>query len=156
MGLKLRSVAVSLPFGLGGVQVDVSEAEVRAAWNLYVEFATRITGVPLARSGSAREALNSLYTLFDTTRDVLKTAGPEIADGPDSLGPLAVRILNEGLRPFIVKWHARLRAFERARGDGDDESAWAERPQFDAELERVRDQLARYLDLLADIAGVSR
>jgi hypothetical protein len=156
MGLKLRSVAVNLPFGLGGVQVEVSEAEVRAAWNLYVEFATRVTGVPLAGAGSAREALDSLYTLFDTTREVLKAAGPEIADGPDSLGPLAVRILNEGLRPFIVKWHAQLRAFERTRGDGDDESRWVERPQFDAELERVQDQLTQYLDLLADIAGVSR
>jgi hypothetical protein len=156
MGLKLRSVAVNLPFGLGGVQVEVSEAEVRAAWNLYVEFATRVTGVPLARSGSAREALDSLYTLFDTTREVLKAAGPEIADGPDSLGPLAVRILNEGLRPFIVTWHARLRAFERTRGDGDDESTWVERLQFEAELERVQEQLAHYLDLLADVAGVSR
>ena len=152
----MRSVVVNLPFGLGGVQVEVSEAEVRAAWNLYVEFATRVTGVPLAGSASAREALNSLYTLFDTTREVLKTAGPEIADGPDSLGPLAIRILNEGLRPFIVEWHARLKAFEGTRGVGDDESSWAERPRFDADLERVQDQLVHSLELLADVAGVSR
>lgn len=155
MGLKLRRVAVNLPFGLGGVQLEVSEAEVRAAWNLYVEFATRVAGVPLHDKGSAREALDSLYTLFTTTREVLKAAGPEIADGPDSLGPLAIRILNEGLRPFVVEWHARLKVFEAAHGTETEISEWTDRGQFDAALERLQAEIVNYTWLLADIAGVS-
>ena len=36
MGLKVRSLSLNLPFGLGGVNIDVTEAESRAAWQLYV------------------------------------------------------------------------------------------------------------------------
>ena len=113
MALKIRSVSLNLPFGLGGMDIDVTEAEARAAWELYVEFSTRVAAHPLAPgAGSVREALDSVYTLFGTTREVLRDAGPEAGHGPDSLGPLAIRVLNEGLRPFQVKWHAESRAAE--------------------------------------------
>src|SRR2546430_9769848 len=63
MGLKLRTVSINLPFGLGGVDIDVTEAEARAAWNLYVEMATRVAARPLeAGQGFAPEALKSLCT----------------------------------------------------------------------------------------------
>jgi hypothetical protein len=157
MGLKLRTVSINLPFGLGGVQVDVSEAEARAAWNLYVELATRVAVRPLeAGQGFAREALNSLYTLFGTTRQVLRDAGPEIADGPEALGPLAIRILNDGLRPFMARWHTELRKFEASRGDvPSDESGWPLREEFDADLRRVQAELAVYVEMLAKLAGVA-
>ncbi|GAA0582470.1 hypothetical protein GCM10010172_79490 [Paractinoplanes ferrugineus] len=157
MGLKLRTVSVNLPFGLGGVQVGVSEAEARAAWSLYVELATRVAVRPLESGhGFAREALNSLYSLFATTRDVLRQAGPEIAEGPDALGPLAIRILNEGLRPFLSRWHTELRRFEESEAvrAGADESSWPLRAEFDRELERVQGELGKYIDVLAQLAGV--
>jgi hypothetical protein len=156
MGLRLRSVSINLPFGLGGVQVDVSEAEARAAWNLYVELATRVAVRPLDEGqGFAREALNSLYSLFGTTREVLRQAGPEIARGPDALGPLAIRILNEGLRPFTARWHTELRKFEAAAGGGPtDDSTWSARAEFDAELRQVQEQLGVYVEMLAKLAGV--
>jgi hypothetical protein len=148
MPLKLRSLSLNLPFGLGGVEIDVSEAEAAAAWQLYVEFATRITGHPLAPgAGSVREGLDSLHTLFATTREVLRAAGPDVARSPDALGPLAIRILNEGVRPFLVEWHTRLR---------DAEPPAAQRAEFDAELAALRTGLASYTDALARIAGVAR
>jgi hypothetical protein len=154
MGLKLRTVSINLPFGLGGVHVEVSEAEANAAWNLYVEFATRVSVQPMAADeGFARESLNSLYSLFGTTREVLRLAGPEIADGPDALGPLAIRVLNEGVRPFMARWHTRLRRYELA---GNDEGHWTQRGEFDAELADVQQELMHYVEMLADIAGVAR
>jgi hypothetical protein len=150
--LKLKSLSLNLPFGLGGVSLDVSEAEVRAAWRLYVEYATRISAHPLEPgAGSVREALGSLHSLFDTTRQVLGDAGSEVADGPEALGPLAIRILNEGLRPFLLKWHTRLRAADLAEID---EANWDSRAEFDAELADLRDGLAQYVEALAKIAGV--
>src|SRR5690349_14351123 len=109
MALKLRKVALNLPFGLGGVEVEVSEAEVRAAWELYVEYATRITSERLDESASVVEALDSLHSLFATTREVLRGAGPEVADDAKSLGPLAIEVLNRGIRPFLARWHAEVR-----------------------------------------------
>jgi hypothetical protein len=86
------------------MDLDVSDVEARAAWELYVEFSTRVSGYAGA-AGSAREALDSLYALFATTRDVLRKAGPDAGRGPKSVGALAIRVLNEGLRPFVVRWH---------------------------------------------------
>jgi hypothetical protein len=159
MGIKLRSLSLNLPFGLGGATIEISEAEARAAWALYVELSTRVAIQRLEPGqGSVREALNSMYRMFDITREVLREAGPEIADGPNALGPLAIRILNQGLRPFLVQWHTAFLEFEAAHapaGEGRiDESRWQRRAEFDQAMERTRAELAKYAELLGEIAGV--
>jgi hypothetical protein len=152
MALKIRSVSVHLPFGLGGIEMEVSEAEARAAWHLYVEYATRVTSHPLApRAGSVMEALDSLYSLFATTRQVLREAGPEVARGPESLGPLAILILNQGVRPFLVRWHSEVRADRPADRELDADR----RLVFDGELGELRENLGRYVGALAEIAGIA-
>jgi hypothetical protein len=161
MGLKLRSLSLNLPFGLGGATIEISEAEARAAWALYVELSTRVAVQPLeSGQGSVREALTSLYRMFDITRDVLREAGPEIADGPTALGPLAIRILNQGLRPFLVRWHTAFREFEVGQSAAAevqvDESKWQLRADFDQAMETTRVELARYAALLGEIAGVQQ
>jgi len=88
--------------------MEPNDTERRAAWELYVELLTRISVVPLAqREGLLREALMSLYSLFDTTRQILRTHGPDIAepkrDGEYSLGFLAVAMLNFTLRPLLAR-----------------------------------------------------
>lgn len=146
MPFKLKSIGVSLPWGIGSVTIEVSEVEARAAWELYVEYATRIATHDLAPgAGSVREALNSLYSLFKTTREVLRAAGPDVGKGDNALGPLAIRTLNEGLRPFLVKWHIEV---------GPDDNLSADRrAEFDRELETLRKELREYVDALATIAG---
>jgi|NGEPerStandDraft_6_1074524.scaffolds.fasta_scaffold17133_4 hypothetical protein len=149
---RLRTVPVNLPFGLGGVQVDVSRAEASAAWQLYVEFATRVAAHPLApRAGFVREALTSVYSLFDTTRQVLREAGPEVDERLDSLGPVAIRTLNDGLHPFLEGWHTELRC---AHANGADEELGSDRSSvFEDELRRLRDGLGLSVNALARIAG---
>ncbi len=167
MALKITDISLNLPFGIGGVTIARSEAQREAAWALYVEYATRITTQSLASGqGSIREALTSLYELFDITREVLKSAGPGVADGPESLGPLAIRVLNEGVRPFLVDWHGRLGGFEdeqriaqRAHlGPGVepviDEAGWDQAADFRQALDELRRGLASYVDALAMLAGV--
>lgn len=145
-------MSLNLPWGLGGVELEVSEAEVRAAWQLYVEYATRVTAHPLEPgAGSVREALESLYSLFSATREVLREAGADVADGRNALGPLAIRALNEGIRPFLVRWHTELRASERA--GTSDELSHDRRAAFDNELEQLRQSLEQYVEALAEICG---
>jgi len=153
VALRLRSFSLNLPFGLGGVEIEVSEAVIRAAWELYVEFATRIAAHPLAPgAGSAREALDSLYSLFQTTRQVLREAGPAVATSADSLGPLAIRVLNEGVRPFLVAWHTELRALEAA---GQGELHPDRRAVFDRALAELVVELEQYVAALARLAGAA-
>ena len=167
MAFKIKSLSLNLPFGIGGISVDVDEAQQQAAWALYVELATRVAGVELEPGmGSAREALNSLYSLFGTTREVLRAAGPGAAQGPNSVGPIAIRILNEGLRPFVVKWHTALSDFESRESEGQrdrfggkvtlviDEAKWPQLDAFYADLAENRKQMLLYLDALARIAGI--
>lgn len=147
MGLKLRTVGLSLPWGIGSVEMDVSDVEARTAWALYVELATRVAAHPLEPgAGSVREALDSLHSLFGTTREVLREAGADVAQGRPALGPLAIDMLNKGLRPFVVRWHTEL-------GD-DDTLTDARREAFDQELATLQSELAEYVTALAKIAGI--
>ena len=92
---------------------EPNEDEGKAAWELYVELVTRIAVVPLGeQEGLLREALSSLYSLFATTRDILRRYGPDVAEpkphGQYSFGVLAVAMLNYGLRPVLARWHPAL------------------------------------------------
>jgi hypothetical protein len=153
--LRLSKLSVNLPFGLGGVEIELSEAQVRAAWELYVEFSTRVSAHPLEPgAGSVREALDSLYSLFASTRDVLRRAGPEVAKGRTALGPLAIGVLNDGLRPFLLRWHSELRATGETSRTG--ELPDGRRQDFDRELLELRRGLEQYVDALATISGARR
>jgi hypothetical protein len=144
-----------------------TEVQLRAAWSLYVEYATRISTQPLEPGhGSIREALGSLHALFDVTRTLLKDLGPGVAEGPDSVGPLAIRILNNGVRPFLVEWHTKLSAFETEEalrqqenlGRGAtpviDEATWRDAGAFYDALESFRSSMLVYVGALETLAGL--
>lgn len=167
MPLKLTDISINLPFGIGGVTIENSKAQRDAAWSLYVEYATRITSQPLKPGqGSIREALTSLYKLFEVTRDILKSGGPELAKGSDSLGPLAIRILNEGVRPFLVDWHSRLKLYEDEQkmvqisqlGLGVDpvidENSWKHADEFRKAQQHLTQELDSYIVALATLAEI--
>lgn len=109
----------------------VDTTQKKAAWSLYVELVTRIAVQPLeVDQGLVREAMNSLYSLFGTTREVLKAAGPDVGASRDSVGGIAIAVLNNGLRPFLAKWHPLLQAWEARRPVGvspkEHEQSWSE------------------------------
>ena len=118
---KLKNIKVSLklPY-IGGIEGtwEPDESERKAAWELYVELVTRIS-VAEPHEGMLREALSSLYTLFGTTRTILRTYGPGIAQpkggNPLSFGSLAVTILNVVIRPVLAQWHPMLLDYEHTK-----------------------------------------
>lgn len=157
-------IAVKLPFLdlEGNWEIDLTQRQ--AAWEIYVELATRITTAPLqADEGLLREALSSYYSLFGTTREILKKYGPAIATPAQSsdttLGHIAVGVLNRVLRPVLAKWHPLLQAHESLRlnnaAPADHERAWPEAVALRAEIDQVRIKLSKYADVLAEVAGVS-
>ena len=158
---KLVNVKLDLKLpGIGGIQGtwEPDESEIRAAWELYVEMVTR---TPLGgfspQEGSVREALTSIYTLFDTTRGILKSYGPSVArpkSGKElSFGYLAVSMLNFVLRPLLTAWHPRLRVWERDNPNSE-EKEWSGQSDFVVALNEVEDQLRQYADLFAEVAEV--
>ncbi len=156
---KLKKVSVSLPFGIGSAAWETDQTERRAAWSLYIELVTRIAVQPLGPDESHdREALNSLYSLFGTTREVLKEAGPDVGASRQSVGGISIAVLNVGLRPFLAKWHPALQNWEARReagvSIGDHEHAWPEHQSFREDLENLTENLNQYAEALAEIAGV--
>lgn len=155
----LKKVSVSLPFGIGSAAWEADPTERRAAWSLYVELVTRIAMQSLeVDQGLLREALNSLYSLFETTREVLKEAGPNVGASRKSVGGIAIAVLNNGLRPFLTKWHPLLQAWEAKRpadlSSKEHEQNWSEEPKLRSELAALRKDLEQYANALAAIAGV--
>ena len=142
---------------------EPNDAERRAAWELYVELVTRVSVVPLREDdGLLREARSSLYSLFSTTREVLRRYGPEVAEpkknGQYNFGYLAVAMLNYGIRPLLAGWHPALEDWESCRpadrSRRDHERAWSRAGELRAALRETRGILTAYADLLAGACGV--
>jgi hypothetical protein len=159
------SVKFSVPFvgEVAGVWAP-AEAERGAAWELYVELVTRVTVVELdPEEGLLREALTSFYTLFDTTRTILRRYGPAVAPrrstGQLSFGELALTVLNGAVRPVTEKWHPRLSAYESQRPADVDpveyERRWEHAADLRADLARTRQALGDLAEVLADVANAA-
>jgi hypothetical protein len=112
---------------------------LEAGWHIYVELATRIATQDLAAgTGLVGEAIASLYALSGEVRKELKSVPPFGSGGrADSIEGLGLRILNEGLRPFLAEWHPR---YERFKATGKDEAEWDEADACRAALAATRER----------------
>jgi hypothetical protein len=138
---SMRSLSIRTPFL--EMQWAPQDADKAAAWEMYIELLTRVSSQPLApQAGSEHAALQSVHSLFATTREVLRRHGRQAGE----FTKIAVIVLNQVIRPFTTKWHAI-----------DLEGGLTQpsmRAQFRAELEPLRESLTRYTRMLADMAGV--
>jgi hypothetical protein len=152
--VQLTEVKVTVP-QVSELTFIVNNDARQVAWKLYVETVTRVSTQPLAdEEGFIREALTSLYGLFATTRDTLKASRPSVpVSGRQTVEHLAVTMLNHQLRPFLSKWHPRLREFEKANPEGQ-ESAWPDNAACRRELRAVQENLIDYALGFAHLAGV--
>ena len=137
----MKSLKITPPF----LQMEwtPAAADKNAAWTLYIELLTRITTQPLpVDHGDEKTALDSVYSLFGITREVIKEQGPDCIN----FAKIAIVVLNQVIRPFTAKWHRKSLA-----GDFERES---ERVIFREELAALQVELQKYSRMLADIAEV--
>lgn len=156
---KAKEVTFSIP-GWFSATFEPNESERIAAWNLYVELATRVATQPFDRStGSLRGALSSLHEVFRLTRQILREAGPSVAHSDNSFGPIAIRFLIEVLAPFLLKWHEPLQAYEATKPPEVPvlvhEQAWSEYPSAISQLQDLQSSVQAYVAALREIADVS-
>jgi len=116
------------------------EPDRLAAWQLYTELRTRVATQPLAyRSGDEVSALDSIYSLFEASRSIIKQH-----KDCKHFASLTVRVLNTRIRPFTAKWH-------RAKQDGRLSSTDV-RFSFRRELSALQHTLCQFAKLLALLA----
>ena len=93
-----------IKFSPSGAMVEISfkPADKDAAWELYIEMLTRVVTQPLpSEAGDEKTALDSVYSLFSITRQILRQHGR----GTVNFSKVAVPVLNQVVRPFTAKWH---------------------------------------------------
>ena len=134
---------VRLGPGWISAEVEFSQNDREAAWELYVEMLTRIVTQPLpGDAGDEKTALDSVYSLFATTREILRRRGSKTME----FSKVAIPVLNQIVRPFTAKWHK-----EALSGAFRDE---IKRKRFREELVALQEDLKNYNRMLADIAQV--
>ena len=119
------------------------QGDREAAWKLYIELLTRITTQALpTEAGDEQAALESIHSLFETTRQVLKEQGQDCIE----FTKIAVVVLNQVVRPFTARWHPKSMS-----GAFKCES---ECKVFHRELASLQVELRKYSRALADLADV--
>lgn len=140
---KFRLEKIQLNAAFLQMEVSFQTADQDAAWELHIELLTRIITQPLSNeSGSEQAALDSIYSLFPTTRELLRRHGRAAT----KFSMLAIPVLNQIIRPFTAKWHR-----ESLNGAFENEEKCLE---FRSQLSFLQEDLSNYSRLLADIAGV--
>jgi hypothetical protein len=125
--------------------LPITDADTKAAWELYIELVTRISTQPLEdEEGVEVTALDSIAKLFGIARDLMRKSGP----GAAAFSAFALTLLNYRLRPFTAPWHKR-----SAEGRLSD-PAMAGR--FRDELRSLQKDLRAAADVLAAMAQVPR
>ena len=138
---SLEKVRLNLP--VVGLEIDLTQDDQDAAWELCIEMLPRIVTQPLpAEAGDELTALESVYSLFPTTREILRARGR----GTIQFSKVAIPVLNQVVRPFTAKWHR-----ESLAGAFDNE---VKRREFREELATLQKDLRNYNRMLAEIAGV--
>lgn len=135
-GLKINAEFLEL-------ELIFDDVDKKAAWELYVEMLTRIVTQPLNdQHGIEKTALDSIFSLFPTTREILKKYG----SGCINFAKIAIIVLNQKVRPFTAKWHkiCNENGFENMEI----------RLEFRKELELLKIEMKKYMVTLSDIAGV--
>lgn len=137
---------------LKGIKLNLKFAELEfkpnpqdeiAAWNMYVELITRVSTQRLPDNhGDEQTALDSIFKLFEITRDILHKEGMKCKE----FTKVAVIVLNQVVRPFTAKWHKL--SIAGAFSDAEQCSI------FRTELEELQTKLRNYTKLLANMAKV--
>lgn len=139
-------------WGMSGLKINLQFLEMdfipkdpdkSAAWELYIELLTRIAIQKLPEEhGDEKTVLESIYSLFSLTREIIKKYGRECSE----FTKIAIVVLNQIIRPFSTKWHKLsisgvFNTPEKCK-------------EFRNELDKLQEKLKNYTKLLADMAGV--
>ncbi len=155
----------SYRFNIAGFDIegDIKYTSIsqEVAWKIYIELITRVATIQLEPgSGILREALTSLYSAFGILREIIKNAGAELAkeqlNSTQSVASVMLDIMNDKMRPFLSRWHAKLEKYENTKPAGssqvEHEENWTENVNFREELATLQNGIKEYVIILKAIA----
>ncbi|MBZ5499152.1 MAG: hypothetical protein LAP85_22360 [Acidobacteriia bacterium] len=159
-----RTRAVKLTFK--GVEWEICpDTETRRiAYQAWVEIKSRKVGLPFEEELDVIvEIYDSWYQLFGVLRDLAKgIPADQLLECEDTRNvvTLLMKALNEGLRPHLTRWQARLRRWYDAELAKDENRGVSPQdiqrryPQYDelvADLRKVNEDFVRFADSLEKV-----
>jgi len=130
------SISLGLPFNLGSMTIDISQADRVLAWKLYIQLVTRKAALLFDDEYDlVADVYDSLFALFKETRVLLLELPPNEFRKKQGISVLALRILNDGLRPHLTRWQAEFREWWKKqlpldRNDETLQTAQSRYPRF--------------------------
>jgi len=104
------NVTISLPFGLGNITYEATDKDRVLAWKMYIQLKTRKAALPFnIEHDIIIDVFDSIYKIFNETRDLLSEIKPHQQETQKSVADFVLRVLNDGIRPFLTKWQAGYR-----------------------------------------------
>ena len=142
------SVSIGLPFGLGSRTYDTTPINRIVAWKFYIQLATRKAALPFDEDHDLIvEVYDSLFELFGITRELLLNLPPSEFQREEGVGPLMLRVLNDGLRPHLTRWQADFRRWW--------EHAINLEENHGKTLQEIQRQFPRYAELVVDLQNTN-
>lgn len=161
---KTDLVLKKLTLKVGGQQltfeVERNYLNLEIAHKIYIELITRKAAIPIEEDKDIiEEVYNSWYSLFNTTRDEIKSIKGELLDNPKSekLVEMATDVLNKGLRPHLTKYQGRFRRWYKAELEGqsnqslspqDIQKKFSDYDDLISSMKEVNSLLSQYADQL--------
>ncbi len=155
VGYKCKEIHLTIP-QFSDMTFIIDDLNKHVAWSLFIETITRISTQSLgSEEGFLFEALNSLHSLFQTTRDLLKSMEPStnVDTKQMTVEMFAISLLNKELRPFLSKWHPLIENFKSKNPDKS-ERDWELNTEFRKELEELRKNIINYAIGFGELAEV--
>lgn len=162
---RTTQVSLSLPFGLGNITYEATDQDRVLAWKMYVQLKTRKAALPFDKDHDVIiNVCNSLHDVFSATRDILSEASPHQGEAQRSVADFVLRVLNDGIRPHLTRWHASFtvwwdKAIKSSENYGKSpQEVQRGFPEYDAlvaDLKKMNDELARYAEELLAVVHAS-
>lgn len=149
--------------GIGSSKVKIrpNREDLKIAYQLWVELKTRKLGITIDESNDIiHELYNSWYEFFGITRELIKAIPAEkirLSADTRALVELAMKVLNEGLRPHLTMWNSRYRRWYAQKSEEEAmktlppqriQREYEAYPDLIADMKRVNEILVRYAELL--------
>lgn len=155
---KLTKLDIKLG-GIGQVELTPNTQDLTIAHQIWTELVTRKAAIPIDPEHDViHEVYDSWYHLFGRIRLLIADIPATKIHDHDStklLVDIAIKTLNQGLRPHLTKWQARYRHwYAQAREDNPSLSPQELQrtyPNYDeliADMKRVNKQLEEYAEEL--------
>lgn len=156
--LGIKELSFDFPL-IGSTSIALTNAQLDAVNALYVELTNRVVAQSLRAkdgtdaepedAGNLREAMTSIYKAVVMIRETLK----DLPTDEQRTLELALRgLINNALRPFLSRWHPRLKAWEDTSRP---ESLWPLARLCRDDLEITRGNALLYLMSLAEGLGIA-